>query len=257
VNVSIFRDADALADAAAEQFVELARCSILSRDRFTVALSGGSTPRRLYERLAEAPFRDRVDWSRVDIFWGDERGVPPDHPESNYRMASDALLDRVPIPRERVHRIHAEREDRAAAARDYQAEIARAFQVHEAGRPPSLDLLLLGMGADGHTASLFPGDEALREGRRWAVTVEAPQRPPPSRITLTAPVLNRAREIRILVAGADKAATLRDVLQGPHEAARRPIQLVKPENGRMIFLVDEAAASELESAVIGRAGGVK
>jgi len=254
VNLYVLPDADALGQAAAEQFVDLARASILSRGRFTVALSGGSTPRRLYQRLAGSPLRDRVDWRRVEVFWGDERGVPQDHPDSNYRMAKEALLDRVPIPPERIHRLRAESADRASAAREYQAEIARAFEVDEAGQPPSFDLVLLGMGDDGHTASLFPGGEALREARRWAVSVEAP-RPPASRITLTAPILDRAREIRLLVAGADKAATLRAVLQGPHDPTRMPVQLLQPEDGRMIWLVDEAATSELEPAAAARAGG--
>ena len=253
MNISVSSDATALGRIAAEQFVELAQAAILARGRFTVALSGGGTPRRMYESLSEPSLRHRVDWSRVEVFWGDERGVPPDHPDSNFRMASEALLDRVPIPRQRIHRIRAEIADRAAAARDYQTEIARAFEVNEAGPPPSFDLALLGMGADGHTASLFPGGESLREGRRWAVYVEAPQRPPPSRVTLTVPILNRAREIRVLVAGADKSATLRAVLQGPHEPARMPVQLIKPENGRMIWLVDEAAASGLERPVAARA----
>ena len=256
-DLSIAADADALSLSAAEQFVELARAAVLTRGRFAVALSGGSTPRRLYERLAAPPFQDRVDWTRVEVFWGDERGVPPDHPDSNFHMASAALLDRVRIPRQRIHRMRAETPDRDAAARDYQVEIARAFGVDEAGRPPSLDLVLLGMGGDGHTASLFPGAEALREGRRWAVSVEAPQRPPPSRITLTAPILNRAWEIRVLVAGADKAATLRAVLQGPHEPEHRPIQLVAPENGRMVWLVDAAAASALGPAAAAVAGGAR
>jgi 6-phosphogluconolactonase len=257
VNLSVSVDADALARAAAEQFVELARAAILARGRFTVALSGGSTPRRMYQYLAATPLRDRVDWSRVEVFWGDERGVPPDHPDSNFAMASAALLDRVPIPRHVVHRMHAELPDRGTAASGYQLEIARAFDVDEAGQPPSFDLLLLGMGSDGHTASLFPGFEALREGRRWAVSVDAPQRPPAARITLTAPILNRAREIRVLVAGADKAATLRAVLEGPHEPERRPIQLVRPENGRMIWLVDQAAASELQPAAVASPGGAR
>jgi len=245
MNLSVLPDADALARLAAKQFVELARESILARGRFMVALSGGSTPRRLFNCLAAAPFRDQVDWFRVEVFWGDERGVPPDHPDSNFHMAAAALLDRVPIQGRNIHRIPAERIDRPSAARDYQLEIARAFEVDGAGQPPPFDLVLLGMGSDGHTASLFPGDAALREGRRWAVSVEAPQRPPPSRITLTAPILNRAREIRVLVAGSDKAATLRAVLTGPHEPERTPIQLVRPENGRMIWLADEAAASLL------------
>ncbi|HWE22724.1 MAG TPA: 6-phosphogluconolactonase [Myxococcales bacterium] len=250
MNVSVHCDADALSGAAAEEFVELARASIRSRGRFTVVLSGGGTPKRTYEFLAAPEFRNRVDWSRVEVFWGDERGVPPDHPDSNFHTASAALLEHVPVVRERFPRIRAEIPDRAAAARDYQAEIARAFAVDEAGLPPAFDLVLLGMGNDGHTASLFPEAEALREGRRWAVYVEAPQRPPPSRITLTAPILNRAREIRVLVAGEEKSATLRAVLQGPHEPRRMPIQLIQPENGRMIWLIDRAAASKLgESAV--------
>ena len=212
VNVSVHSDAHFLSRAAAQQFCELARTSIWSRGRFTVALSGGSTPRRMYEFLGARPLRDRVDWSRVEVFWGDERGVPPDHPDSNFHMASSALLERVPIPPQRIHRMRAENLDRAAAARDYQIEIAGAFGVDASRSPPSFDLVLLGMGSDGHTASLFPKSEAVLEGRRWAVSLEAPQRPPPSRITLTAPILNRAREIRLLVAGQDKAAILRAVL---------------------------------------------
>jgi 6-phosphogluconolactonase len=243
--VRVLSDADAVALLAAQHFVELARASILSRARFTVALSGGTTPRRMYERLAAPPFRDRVDWSRVEVFWGDERGVPPDHPDSNFRMAADALLDLVPIPRARIHRIRGERADLGSAARDYQVEIARAFQVYERGRPPSFDLLLLGMGNDGHTASLFPGSDALREQSRWTLDVEG-TKPPPHRVTFTVPILNRAREIRFLVAGGDKAARLREVLEGPHEPARMPVQLVAPEDGRLIWLVDEAAASELD-----------
>jgi len=255
MNLLLLHDPDALAREAAQQFVDLARTAILARGRFMVVLSGGSTPRRMYQHLAATPLRDRVDWSRVEVFWGDERGVPSDHPDSNYNMAATALLDSVPIPQHGIHRIAAERIDRASAARDYQLEIARAFDVDDAGPPPSFDLLLLGMGADGHTASLFPGSEALREGRRWVVNVEAPQRPPPSRITLTAPILNRAREVRVLVAGADKAATLRAVLEGSHEPETRPIQLIQPEQGRMIWLADEAAASELEPAALASAGG--
>ena len=250
MNISVSPDAGALGRVAAEQFVELAQGAVLARGRFTVALAGGSTPRRMYETLGSPAFRHRVDWSRIDVFWGDERGVPEDHPDSNFRMAAEALLDRVPIPRQRIHRIRAEIAERPVAARDYQREIALAFEVNEAGQPPSFDLLLLGMGIDGHTASLFPDGESLREERRWAVSVEAPQRPPPSRITLTVPILNRAREIRVLVAGADKSVTLRAVLQGPHEPARMPVQLIKPEDGRMIWLVDEAAASGLETAVV-------
>jgi 6-phosphogluconolactonase len=255
--VCVFPDADALARAAAKQFVELARASILARGRFTVALSGGNTPRRLYQHLAVKPLREEVDWTRVEVFWGDERGVPPDHPDSNYAMASAALLDRVPIRLRGIHRIPADEPDRVAAAREYQREIACAFGVDEGGPPPSFDLVLLGMGADGHTASLFPGSEVLREARRWAVSVHAPQRPPAARITLTAPILNRAREVRVLVAGSDKAATLRDVMHGSHDPDRRPIQLVGPESGRMIWLADADAAAALVPAASAAAGGAR
>ena len=192
MNLCVLHDPDALARAAAEQFVELARSSILSRALFTVALSGGSTPRRLYQYLAATPFRDQVDRSRVEVFWGDERGVPPDHPESNYRMASAALLDRVPIPRRSIHRIIAERIDRSSAARDYQLEIARADPQSRARGPGSGRRI----GQGGHAA----------------------------------------------------------VLEGPHDPERRPIQLVHPEHGRMIWLVDEAAASELEPRAVVSAG---
>lgn len=250
MSVSIHPDVDSLSRAAAEEFVELGRASIRARGRFTAVLSGGSTPRRMYEFLAARPLRDGIDWSRVEVFWGDERGVPPDHPDSNFHLASSALLERVPIAARHIHRIRAEASDRDAAARGYQMEIARAFEVDPGGVPPSFDLLLLGMGGDGHTASLFPGGEAILERRRWAVGVDAPQRPPPSRITLTPPILNRAREIRVLVAGQDKAATLRAVLQGPREPTRTPVQRIEPEDGRMIWLVDDAAASKLDEAVV-------
>ena len=250
VSVSVHPDVDALSRAAAEEFVELARASNRSRGRFTVVLSGGSTPRRMYQFLAARPLRGDIDWSRVEVFWGDERGVPADHPDSNFHMASSALLEHVPIAPQRIHRMRADASDRDAAARGYQMEIARAFEADPRGVPPSFDLLLLGMGGDGHTASLFPNGEAIRERRRWAVSVEAPQRPPASRITLTAPILNRAREIRLLVAGQDKAATLRAVLQGPREPTRTPVQLIEPEDGRLIWLVDEAAASKLDEAVV-------
>src|SRR5262249_23268967 len=133
MRLCVLHDPDALAREAALQFVELARAAILTRARFTVVLSGGSTPRRMYQYLAATPFRERVDWTRVEVFWGDERGVPPDHPDSNYNMASEALLNRVPVPRRSIHRIGAERIDRSSAARDYQLEIARAFEVDESG----------------------------------------------------------------------------------------------------------------------------
>lgn len=240
-------DAETVSARATETFVALARDAIRERGTFTVALSGGSTPRRLYQFLAEAPYRSQVAWDRVEFFWGDERAVLPDHPDSNYRMAAAALLAKIGAAADRIHRIQAERADRAAAARDYQAETAQVFGVAPDGPPPAFDLVLLGMGPDGHTASLFPHTQALRERRRWVVS-HFVERLGTERITLTLPILNRAKEIRFLVAGADKAMTLRAVLEGPPDPERLPAQLIQPEAGRLVWLVDEAAAAELGAA---------
>ncbi len=242
-DVRVLADPEAVSRAAADDFVALAREAI-GRGGFSVALSGGSTPRRLYELLAEAPRRTAVDWSRTDVFWGDERAVPPDHPDSNYRTARAALLDPVAAPAERVHRIKGELADPEEAAREYEAELARVFGAAPGGPPPALDLILLGMGADGHTASLFPHSHALGERRRWALSVQD-ARPGVARITLTPPVLNRGREIRLLVTGRDKADALHEALEGPREPDRLPVQLIAPEAGRVVWLVDRAAASKL------------
>ncbi len=241
----MFEDLEALSAAAAGDFTELAGEATARRGGFTVALAGGSTPGRLYQLLGDPPYRDRVAWDRVEWFWGDERAVPPDHPDSNYGMAAAALLDKLDLPPERIHRIRAERADREAAARDYQVEIARAFGVTPEGALPVFDLVLLGLGADGHTASLFPGTAALRERRRWVVSHLVPPLDT-ERITLTPPVLNRAREIRFLVAGADKAAALRAVVRGPRDPERLPAQAIRPEGGRLVWLVDRAAARDLD-----------
>lgn len=242
--VQILADAEAVSAAAAGEFVNLAGEAVARRGRFTVALSGGSTPRRLYQLLAEMPYRTQVAWDRVEFFWGDERAVPPDHPDSNYGLAAAALLTKLDLPPERIHRIHAERAERDAAARDYEEEIARVFEVPAKPAPPAFDLILLGMGADGHTASLFPGSDGLRERQRWVVSHLIPKLGA-ERITLTTPILNRAREIRMLVAGEDKANTLRAVLEGPRDPERLPAQLVQPDGGCLIWLADQAAASQL------------
>ncbi len=237
-------DAEAVSRAAAEEFVRLAREAAAARGRFTVALSGGSTPRRLYQLLAEAPFRAQVDWPKVEFFWGDERAVPPDHKDSNYRTANEALLTKLALPPGHVHRMQAERPDRDATAREYQEEIARVFGVSPDGEPPSFDLVLLGMGPDGHTASLFPGTAALKETRRWVVANHVPQMNT-DRVTMTAPVLNRAANVLFLVAGGDKAERLAEVLGGPADVERLPSQLLRGATGRVVWLVDEAAASRL------------
>ncbi len=254
----VLADAEAISQAAAEELVRAASEAQSARGRFTVALSGGSTPQHLYQLLAGPPYRSQVDWKRVEVFWGDERCVPPDHRDSNYRMARESMLDRLPIPAGQIHRIEAERSDRAAAARDYQATLARVFGIDLQGgggggqspphappcEPPSLDLVLLGMGPDGHTASLFPGTTALNETQQWVVVNSVPKFAS-DRITLTVPILNRAREVVFLVAGTDKAARLAEVLEGPHDPTRLPSQLIQPTSGKLIWLVDRAAAAQL------------
>jgi 6-phosphogluconolactonase len=246
--IRIFPDVEALSEAAAHEFVRCAREATAARGRFTVALSGGSTPRRLYQFLAAEPFRGQVDWSHVEFFWGDERCVPPDDAESNYRMAREAVLARLPLPADHVHRLEAERPDKESAARDYQAVMARVFGVDPAGPPPAFDLVLLGMGPDGHTASLFPHTRALDETGRWVVVNFVPKFST-DRLTLTRPVLNRAREVLFLVAGADKAEVLAEVLAGPDDPARLPSQSVRPADGRLVWFLDRAAAARLPPSV--------
>ncbi len=242
--VQKFADAEAVSRAAAEEVARRAREAVSARGRFTIALAGGSTPRRLYELLAGPPFREQIDWSKMEIFWGDERSVPPDHKDSNFRMARLAMLDMVPAPASNVHRIHAEQPDRYAAARDYQAEIARVLGVAVTGEPPAFDLVLLGMGPDAHTASLFPGTIALTETSRWVVANYV-DKFATYRVTMTAPILNRSRCVMFLVAAPDKAAPLAEVLEGPPEPARLPSQLIRPAGGELVWLVDHAAASRL------------
>jgi 6-phosphogluconolactonase len=242
--IRTFADVESLSEEAAREFVRCVREAIAARDQFTVALSGGSTPKRLYQLLAGEAFRNQVDWGRVEIFWGDERCVPPDDPQSNYRMAREAMLAHLPIPAEHIHRMEAERPDRDAAARAYQDTIARVFYGKPTGpEPPALDLVLLGMGPDGHTASLFPHTDALRETMRWVVPNHVPQLNT-DRLTLTRPILNRAREVLFLVAGADKAERLVEVLTGPADPMRLPSQSIQPA-GQLLWFVDRAAAERL------------
>jgi 6-phosphogluconolactonase len=233
-------DPDALADAAAELFAGAASAAQLVQGRFSVALAGGSTPRALYARLAGPDVR--VDWSHVHVFWSDERCVPPGDPDSNYRMAHEALLAHVPLPAGNLHRIRGEL-DPPQAADEYEREL-RAFFGDDA---PQFDLVLLGLGDDGHTASLFPGSPALHETRRWVVAVEHDGPPPPlvPRVTFTPPVLNAARSVIFLVAGRAKAARLAEVLHGPHQPDVLPAQIVRP-SGLLVWMVDEAAAGALQ-----------
>jgi 6-phosphogluconolactonase len=250
--VEVLPDSARLARAGAEHFVALATGAIATRGRFAVALSGGETPRRMHAELSRAPFLDQVDWPRVHVFWGDERCVPPEHPDSNYRMARETLLDRVPLPAANIHRIRGEIAPQQAAA-EYEQEL-RAFFAGSAGRapsgdaggPPRFDLILLGLGEDGHTASLFPRTPALRERRRWVVAQHV-SKLDAWRITLTLPVINAAADVIFLVSGAKKAETLQRVLAdaAPADADELPARMVAPTAGRVAWLVDAAAAALL------------
>jgi 6-phosphogluconolactonase len=236
--VLVFDTPELVAEAAAERFVVSANEADTGQRRFSVALSGGHTPRRVYELLASERFKGRVEWRNVHIFFGDERCVPPDHPESNYQMANDALLSRVPIPPENVHRMAGEGEPLASAAL-YENQLRQFFgQVSW----PSFDLVFLGLGKDGHTASLFPETKGLTENDAWVVAnwVEALG---VYRLTLTVPVLNHALRILFLVTGGDKADALKAVLAGPRDPVHLPAQLVEPSEGTCEWLVDKAAAS--------------
>jgi 6-phosphogluconolactonase len=233
-----------VARSAAEEVVLAASRAAAARGRFTVALAGGATPRRLYALLADesAPFRGRIPWDHTHVFFGDERPVPPEHPDSNYRMAREALLDRVPAAS--VHRVPGE--DPGAAER-YEDELRRFFEVPSGGPPPRLDLLLLGLGPDGHTASLFPGSAALDERARWVVSPYV-DRLGTRRTTLTLPILNRARAALFLVSGAEKAGALAQVLAPAPGAALLPAARVRPDGGGPVWIFDEAAASRLGAA---------
>ena len=219
--IRVFENSRELARGAAEHWVALAP--------FTVALSGGSTPKVLYQLLADQ-FQTQVPWASTQFFWSDERHVPPDHPDSNYRMAYEALLSRVPVPESNVHRVHSENPSAQEAADEYEKVIV-----------PRLDLILLGLGADGHTASIFPGSDVLHETKRL---VAAPwvEKLNTYRITMTLPLLNNGASILFLVSGAEKAQIVKEVLEGPK---KYPAQFVQPPNGELIWMLDRDAAAGL------------
>jgi 6-phosphogluconolactonase len=229
-NVHVFETPKDLAEAAARSFAKSAK----ERERFAVALAGGSTPKTLYELLATR-YRDTLDWDKVHAFFGDERTVPPDHEDSNYRMAYEALISRVPVGS--VHRMRGEL-DPAEAAALYEKELGEFF-----GGPPRFDLVLLGIGEDGHTASLFPGTPALDVTDRWAV--ENPvEKLNTIRLTLTIPAINAAKQVIFLVAGESKAEALKEILEGDADPHEYPAKLIQPEGGP-IWMVDQAAAQLL------------
>ena len=239
-DLAVLPSAAALADAAAGRFVAAAGDAIASRGQFIVALSSGSTPRDTYLRLGTGALVSKVMWSRVQVLWGDERCVPPHDVESNYRMARETLLDRVPVPAENVHRIHGE-DDPATAARVYETTLRALLRTPAGAR---IDLVLLGLGEDGHTASLFPGSAAVHEQTRWVMAARAAAASM-WRITLTPAVINAAVEVLFLVSGRAKAGILRRVLEGPRLPLELPAQAIAPSNGRVRWCVDAAAAADL------------
>jgi len=246
-DVKVFSTLEDLSWAAAYAFEDLARLKFIEGKTFYAALSGGLTPRLLYQILAGRALMGRIQWDNVQLFQVDERCVPPDHPDSNYRMIREALLDSAEIPPGNFHRMQAEEPDLEQAARDYAAELARVLQPQDGVRP-RLDIVFLGMGPDGHTASLFPGTPALEEQSVW-VRPNRVERLGMSRLTMTLPLLNAAAHVIFLVAGADKAETLRKVLEGP--PGELPAQRIQPVNGSLSWFLDEAAARKLSPATRG------
>ncbi len=237
-------DPAALARRAAQYLVEMAGEAVEARGRARIAISGGSTPKATFQLLADPnePWRSRMPWENLDLYWVDERSVPPDDAESNYRMTREALLDHVPLHPDQIHRIQGELEPEAAAAR-YESELRNSFRL-EGAESPRFDLVALGMGDDGHTASLFPHTEAIHELGRLAVANHVTQKDA-WRITLTWPVINHASSVFFLIAGADKAHVLNEVLTGPRDPERLPSQLIWPSSGILTLILDKAAAQLL------------
>ncbi len=237
-------DAEALARRAAQYFVEMAGEAVAGRGRARIAISGGTTPKAAFQLLADPnqPWRSRMPWENLDLYWVDERAVPPQAAESNYRMTREALLDHVPLRPEQIHRIEGELEPELAAAR-YETELRNTFRL-EGAETPRFDLVALGMGDDGHTASLFPHTEAIHEVARLVTANHVPQKDT-WRITLTWPVIDHASSVFFLIAGEDKATVLKEVLMGPHNPERLPSQLIWPVSGILTLILDKAAAALL------------
>jgi 6-phosphogluconolactonase len=238
--VQVLPDLEAISREAATLFVNASRNAMAARKKFTVAISGGSTPRRLYTLLSAAPYRDQVDWQMVHFFWADERCVPKEDEASNFKTVYDRLLSKAPVSDDHIHRIKGE-EDPEKAARDYEADIEGFFG---ASQLPVFDLVLLGMGEDGHTASLFPGSKSLEETARLAIPVYL-KKPYGNRITLTLPVLNNAAQILFLVAGSSKATVLSEILRDGEKGGEFPAGRIRPIRGTVIWLIDQEAAGRV------------
>jgi 6-phosphogluconolactonase len=242
--IRILEDAKGIAQTAAAEFLDAAREAVQEKGSFTVALAGGSTPKVLYGLLASNPLlQAKVPWSKIQFFFGDERHVPPDNAESNFRMASEAMLSKAPVDPKQVHRIKGEKRNAAQAAEEYEQELRASLRL-AADQLPRFDLVLLGMGPEGHIASLFPGTKALREERRLVVSNWVGKLYT-DRITFTPPVLNNAARVIFMVHGEEKAPALKAVLEGPYEPEQLPAQMVHPKQGKVLWLLDPSAASML------------
>jgi 6-phosphogluconolactonase len=235
----VFQDLEALSRAAAGFFTDLAKRCIASQGRFAVALSGGATPRRLYTLLGTSPYRENIEWERVQVFWADERCVPGDHPESNFKLAADAFLSRVVLPKENIHRIKGEAGP-GRAAQDYERELRSFFAP---ALFPVFDLIILGAGEDGHTASLFPGSDSLHERTRLALSVSL-EPPNLNRVTLTLPVLDHAAEVLFLAAGRAKAGVVHAIIEKGNPMSY-PAGLVRTVHGSITWFIDRQAAGLL------------
>ena len=247
-------DPAALARRAAQYFSEMVSESVADQNQARIAISGGSTPKAAFQLLADPnqPWRSRMPWEKLGLFWVDERTVPPDHPDSNYRMTREAMLDHVPVNWDQVHRMEGELDPEVAASR-YESGLRDTFRL-EGAEAPRFDLVSLGMGPDGHTASLFPNTEAIHEMSRLVTSNNVPQLNT-RRITLTWPVINHARSVFFLISGADKADRVREVFMGPPDPERLPSQLIWPSSGILTLFLDKAAAAHLP-ATDGEGSGV-
>jgi 6-phosphogluconolactonase len=247
-DVRILTNIDAIARRAALDFVQSATQAVSEKGSFAVALSGGSTPKALYSLLAnDAALRSQIPWDKMFVYFGDERSVGPDHPDSNFRMASDAMLSKVPLKPEQVFRIKGEYKDIDKAAQEYEQVLRTSFKIAE-GQFPRFDLVFLGIGNEGHTASLFPGTKALHETKRLAVRNWVGKLYT-NRITLTAPAINNAARVIFMVTGTDKALALKGILEGPCEPEQLPAQLIQPANGKLTWLVDTVAGGMLSIGI--------
>jgi 6-phosphogluconolactonase len=246
--VRILPDVSAIAKRAAQEFVQAATAAVFDHGAFRVALTGGTTPKPLYGLLAnDAALRSQIPWDKMTVFFGDERNVGPTHPESNFRMANETMLSKVPLKPEQILRMKGEYKDTEKAATEYEQAIRASFKIVD-GQFPRFDLVLLGMGNEGHTASLFPGTKALVETKRivvrnWVGKLFT------DRMTLTAPAINNAARTMFMVAGADKAPALKGVLEGPYEPEQLPAQMIQPQNGKLLWLVDSAAGGMLSVGI--------